>query len=159
MSLLTTISYGKDDELGFLNRLTDDVVKDAAREIKTGTRYVRSCSLLDHSVDVEAHVDLLGYLSTGLLTLKEIYRFLADKSSISISTKRPHVSLTMTHGLSTHRAAANVSPASPIVNPKLSLFSHHQQHSHHTRGRAPPFRLPRSPEILQRCDPRRHSRR
>ncbi|KAJ9632303.1 hypothetical protein H2203_000707 [Taxawa tesnikishii (nom. ined.)] len=30
--------YGKDDELGFLNRLTDDVVKEAAAEIKTGTR-------------------------------------------------------------------------------------------------------------------------
>ncbi|GAB7351379.1 hypothetical protein MBLNU459_g2060t1 [Dothideomycetes sp. NU459] len=30
--------YGKDDELGFLNRLTDDVVREAAKEIKTGTR-------------------------------------------------------------------------------------------------------------------------
>ena len=31
-------SYGKDDELGFLNRLTDDLVKEAAKEIKTGKR-------------------------------------------------------------------------------------------------------------------------
>ncbi|TKA67107.1 hypothetical protein B0A49_06666 [Cryomyces minteri] len=30
--------YGKDDQLGFLNRLTDDVVKEAAKEIQTGTR-------------------------------------------------------------------------------------------------------------------------
>lgn len=31
-------SYGKDDELGMLNRLTDDVVLEAAKEIKTGKR-------------------------------------------------------------------------------------------------------------------------
>lgn len=30
--------YGKDDQLGTLNRLSDDVVKAAAQEIKTGTR-------------------------------------------------------------------------------------------------------------------------
>ncbi|OCL05782.1 hypothetical protein AOQ84DRAFT_298293 [Glonium stellatum] len=30
--------YGKDDQLGFLNRLTDEVVLEAAKEIKTGTR-------------------------------------------------------------------------------------------------------------------------
>ncbi|KAI5242772.1 hypothetical protein E4T42_07583 [Aureobasidium subglaciale] len=30
--------YGKDDELGFLNRLTDDLVKEAAKEIQSGTR-------------------------------------------------------------------------------------------------------------------------
>ncbi|KAF2203401.1 hypothetical protein GQ43DRAFT_454467 [Delitschia confertaspora ATCC 74209] len=30
--------YGKDDQLGFLNRLTDDVVLEAVKEIKTGTR-------------------------------------------------------------------------------------------------------------------------
>lgn len=30
--------YGKEDQLGFLNRLTDDTVKSAASEIKTGTR-------------------------------------------------------------------------------------------------------------------------
>ena len=32
--------YGKDDQLGFLNRLTDDIVVDAAKEIKTGVRYL-----------------------------------------------------------------------------------------------------------------------
>jgi hypothetical protein len=31
-------SYGKDDELGFLNRLTNEIVLEAAKEIKTGTR-------------------------------------------------------------------------------------------------------------------------
>ena len=31
-------SYGKDDELGTLNRLTDEVVKEAAKEIQSGTR-------------------------------------------------------------------------------------------------------------------------
>lgn len=35
---LTCTSYGFDDELGALNRLTDDVVKNAAQEIKSGTR-------------------------------------------------------------------------------------------------------------------------
>ena len=30
--------YGKDDQLGTLNRLTDDIVKAAAQEIQTGTR-------------------------------------------------------------------------------------------------------------------------
>ncbi|KAF2814989.1 uncharacterized protein BDZ99DRAFT_408572 [Mytilinidion resinicola] len=30
--------YGKDDQLGFLNRLTDEVVLEAAKEIKTGKR-------------------------------------------------------------------------------------------------------------------------
>ncbi|KAI5201890.1 hypothetical protein E4T39_04994 [Aureobasidium subglaciale] len=30
--------YGKDDELGFLNRLTDGLVKEAAKEIQSGTR-------------------------------------------------------------------------------------------------------------------------
>ncbi|KAF2457734.1 hypothetical protein BDY21DRAFT_302730 [Lineolata rhizophorae] len=30
--------YGKDDQLGTLNRLTDDIVKEAAKEIKTGVR-------------------------------------------------------------------------------------------------------------------------
>jgi hypothetical protein len=30
--------YGDDDELGFLNRLTDDLVKEAAKEIQSGTR-------------------------------------------------------------------------------------------------------------------------
>lgn len=35
--------YGTDDELGTLNRLTDDLVLKAAREeIQTGTRYVYS---------------------------------------------------------------------------------------------------------------------
>jgi hypothetical protein len=33
--------YGKDDELGMLNRLTDEVVKEAAKEeIRTGVRWV-----------------------------------------------------------------------------------------------------------------------
>ena len=32
-------SYGKDDELGMLNRLTPDVVVEAAKEIKSGARY------------------------------------------------------------------------------------------------------------------------
>lgn len=31
-------SYGSKDELGTLNRLSDDVVKQAAQEIRTGTR-------------------------------------------------------------------------------------------------------------------------
>lgn len=30
--------YGKDDQLGFLNRQTDEIVKQAAGEIKTGKR-------------------------------------------------------------------------------------------------------------------------
>lgn len=33
-----TFRYGDNDQLGFLNRLTDDVVKEAAREIQSGTR-------------------------------------------------------------------------------------------------------------------------
>jgi hypothetical protein len=37
-------SYGQKDELGFLNRLTDEVVLNAAKEIKTGARYVKSIS-------------------------------------------------------------------------------------------------------------------
>ena len=36
------IRYGKDDELGTLNRLTKEVVVEAAKEIKTGERYVAS---------------------------------------------------------------------------------------------------------------------
>lgn len=32
--------YGENDELGFLNRLTDDIVLEAAKEIKSGVRYV-----------------------------------------------------------------------------------------------------------------------
>jgi hypothetical protein len=32
------LRYGDDDQLGFLNRLTDDLVKDAAKEIQSGTR-------------------------------------------------------------------------------------------------------------------------
>lgn len=35
---LMQASYGTEDELGTLNRLTDDIVKAAAAEIKTGTR-------------------------------------------------------------------------------------------------------------------------
>lgn len=38
LSRLTKPSYGPNDELGTLNRLTDEVVKSAASEIKTGTR-------------------------------------------------------------------------------------------------------------------------
>jgi len=38
--------YGKDDELGTLNRLTNDVVLEAAKEIKTGTRQVFMPSLV-----------------------------------------------------------------------------------------------------------------
>lgn len=35
-------AYGKDDEKGFLNRQTDEIVKKAAEsEIKTGKRYFR----------------------------------------------------------------------------------------------------------------------
>lgn len=30
--------YGPDDQLGFLNRQTDEVIAEAAREIKTGAR-------------------------------------------------------------------------------------------------------------------------
>lgn len=36
---LTCDRYGKDDELGMLNRLTDEVVVQASKEIKTGKRY------------------------------------------------------------------------------------------------------------------------
>lgn len=35
---MLSISYGKDDQLGFLNRLTSQVVLQAAKEIKTGER-------------------------------------------------------------------------------------------------------------------------
>lgn len=35
---LNLYRYGKDDELGTLNRLSDDIVKAAASEIQTGTR-------------------------------------------------------------------------------------------------------------------------
>lgn len=35
-----TVRYGDNDQLGFLNRLTDDVVKEAAREIQSGTRWL-----------------------------------------------------------------------------------------------------------------------
>lgn len=35
---LTFERYGKDDRLGFLNRLTPEVVPAAAKEIKTGKR-------------------------------------------------------------------------------------------------------------------------
>ena len=33
--------YGKDDELGTLNRLTPEVVVEAAKEIQSGIRYVK----------------------------------------------------------------------------------------------------------------------
>lgn len=36
--------YGRQDELGTLNRLTDEMVANAARdEIKTGERYLLAC--------------------------------------------------------------------------------------------------------------------
>ena len=37
--------YGPDDQLGFLNRQTDEVVAEAAGEIKTGVRYAYSIML------------------------------------------------------------------------------------------------------------------
>jgi hypothetical protein len=54
-SLLISNSYGEQDELGFLNRLTDGVVLNAAKEIKTGARYVKSIiSQLRHLGQVPA---------------------------------------------------------------------------------------------------------
>ena len=47
--------YGKDDQLGTLNRLTDDVVKSAASEIQTGTRIN-----LDWPLDAQADVPFFG---------------------------------------------------------------------------------------------------
>ena len=47
--------YGKDDQLGTLNRLTDDVVKAAASEIQTGTRIN-----LDWPLDAQADVPFFG---------------------------------------------------------------------------------------------------
>lgn len=37
-NVLMSLRYGENDELGFLNRLSDDVVREAAKEIQTGTR-------------------------------------------------------------------------------------------------------------------------
>lgn len=37
--------YGKDDQLGMLNRLTEAVVLEAAKEIKVGQRYDDRLSL------------------------------------------------------------------------------------------------------------------
>jgi len=47
--------YGKNDELGFLNRLTDDVVVKAAKEIKTGTRIS-----LNWPLDAQNDIPLFG---------------------------------------------------------------------------------------------------
>ncbi|KAF2167663.1 hypothetical protein M409DRAFT_65801 [Zasmidium cellare ATCC 36951] len=47
--------YGKDDQLGTLNRLTDDIVKAAASEIQTGTRIN-----LDWPLDAQADVPFFG---------------------------------------------------------------------------------------------------
>ncbi|KAF7187797.1 hypothetical protein HII31_10697 [Pseudocercospora fuligena] len=48
-------TYGKDDQLGTLNRLSDDVVKAAASEIQTGTRIN-----LDWPLDAQADVPFFG---------------------------------------------------------------------------------------------------
>ena len=47
--------YGPDDQLGTLNRLTDDVVKRAAQEIQTGTRIN-----LDWALDAQGDVPFFG---------------------------------------------------------------------------------------------------
>ncbi|GME63438.1 hypothetical protein GTA08_BOTSDO05670 [Neofusicoccum parvum] len=47
--------YGENDELGFLNRLTEDVVLEAAKEIKTGTRIS-----LDWPLDAQGDVPFFG---------------------------------------------------------------------------------------------------
>jgi hypothetical protein len=38
MKIADDSRYGEDDQLGFLNRLTDDIVLEAAKEIRTGAR-------------------------------------------------------------------------------------------------------------------------
>ncbi|KJX97369.1 hypothetical protein TI39_contig502g00002 [Zymoseptoria brevis] len=57
--------YGKDDQLGTLNRLSDDVVKAAAGEIQTGTRVN-----LDWPLDAQADVPFFGRQSFE----KEVYQ-------------------------------------------------------------------------------------
>jgi hypothetical protein len=47
--------YGKDDQLGFLNRLTDEVVREAAKEIQTGTRVS-----LNWPLDAQADIPFFG---------------------------------------------------------------------------------------------------
>lgn len=55
MALTDPFRYGKDDQLGTLNRLTDDIVKAAAAEIQTGTRIN-----LDWPLDAQADVPFFG---------------------------------------------------------------------------------------------------
>jgi hypothetical protein len=54
--------YGKDDQLGFMNRQTDDVVAEAAKEIKTGVRFI---------VPPGSRSSLSGrtFISTGLVNM------------------------------------------------------------------------------------------
>jgi hypothetical protein len=61
------LRYGKDDQLGFLNRLTDEIVVNAAKEIKSGARLVTSIADRDNSrsrislnLPMEAKVVLFG---------------------------------------------------------------------------------------------------
>jgi len=50
--------YGKDDELGTLNRLTNDVVLEAAKEIKTGTRQVFMPSFVSSALTPAPRISL-----------------------------------------------------------------------------------------------------
>jgi hypothetical protein len=46
--------YGKEDEMGFLNRLTDENVVTAAKEIKTGRRYSHHLSPFERTNQMAA---------------------------------------------------------------------------------------------------------
>lgn len=52
---LTESRYGKDDQLGTLNRLTNDIVKAAASEIQTGVRIG-----LDWPLDAQKDIPFFG---------------------------------------------------------------------------------------------------
>lgn len=52
---LITDSYGKDDELGTLNRLSNDVVKSAAQEVQTGVRIN-----IDWPLDAQGELPFFG---------------------------------------------------------------------------------------------------
>ncbi|KAJ9649503.1 hypothetical protein H2199_000278 [Coniosporium tulheliwenetii] len=78
--------YGKDDQLGFLNRLTDEVVLEAAKEIQTGARIS-----LNWPLDAQKDIPFFG---------RQVFHQ-------HMYNKPPGLSMT-TSGRSTLKAAASV---------------------------------------------------
>lgn len=95
--------YGEDDELGTLNRLTDERVVEAAKaELKTGYRFVSHCrSCFQAKMQAEYH-------SIGPSTPKAVRRHSSNVKPFTMSSSRNRLELsTMMFGHSTHRSRRN----------------------------------------------------